>query len=150
IERAAQRLEEAQARGWFQLDREGDAWPMLLVLAATGHWFTVRSAWDRVVAAAGHDKQYLRAHIAATPRIGSYDLDVPANGTRGARRARMVVHAASVTLQMRDERTSRKMPLSLHVVWVHEEGTAPAGEKGLDWMLLTNAPVSNDNDARRV
>jgi hypothetical protein len=150
IERSAQRLEEVGALGWFQLDREADAWPMLLALSQTGHWFTVRSAWDRVLEATGRDKQYLRAHMAASLAIGSYDLDVPGNGGRKARRACMVIHAAEVTLRLRDKRTDKRHPLRVRVVWVHEQGTTPQGEKPLDWMLLTNAPLDRVEAARQV
>jgi hypothetical protein len=45
---------------------------MLLSLAQSGHWFTVRLALDRVVQTTGHDKQYLRALMAKTA-IGSYE-----------------------------------------------------------------------------
>jgi hypothetical protein len=150
IERSAQRLEEVGALGWFQLDREADAWPTLLSLAQTGHWFTVRSAWDRVLAVAGRNKQYLRAHMAASPAVGSYDLDVPANGRRTARRARMVMHAAEVTLSLRDKRTDKRHALRVRVVWVHEQATTPPGDKPLDWMLLTNAPIDSVQAARQV
>jgi hypothetical protein len=150
IERSAQRLEEVGGLGWFQLDREADAWPMLLALSQTGHWFTVRSAWDRVLEATGRDKQYLRAHMAESLAIGSYDLDVPANAGRKARRACMVMHAAEVTLRLRDKRTDKRHPLRVRVVWVHEQGTTPQGEKPLDWMLLTNAPIDSVEAARQV
>jgi Transposase DNA-binding/Transposase Tn5 dimerisation domain len=150
IERSAQRLEEVGVLGWFQLDREADAWPMLLALSQTGHWFTVRSAWDRALEGIGRDKQYLRAHMAASLAIGSYDLDVPGNGGRKARRACMVLHAAQVTLRLRDKRTDRRHPLRVRVVWVHEQGTTPQGEKPLDWMLLTNAPIDSVEAARHV
>lgn len=149
IERSAVRLEEVGALGWFQLDREADAWPMLLALSRSGHWFTVRSAWDRVVEATGCDKQYLRAQMAASPVLGSYPLDVPGRGGRSARRASMVMHAAEVTLSLRDKRNKKRHGLRVHVVWVHEQGP-PSGEKPLDWMLLTNAPIESVDAARNV
>lgn len=40
-------------------------------------------------------------------------------------------------------------PLPLYVVYVREE-EPPKGEKRLEWMLLTNEPVRNNSDARRV
>jgi Transposase DNA-binding/Transposase Tn5 dimerisation domain len=150
IDAAAQRLEDVEALGWFQLDREADAWPMLLKLSHSGHWFTVRSAWDRVIESTGRDKQYLRAHMAASRAIGSYELDVPASGARRARQAHMVMHAAEVTLRLRDKRTDKLKPLRVRVVWVHEVGTTPSGEKPLDWMLLTNAPIDTVAAARQV
>jgi hypothetical protein len=110
----------------------------------------VRSAWDRVIEQTGHDKQYLRAHMAASCVIGTYELDVPGNGARRARTARMVMHAAEVTLLLRDVRTDKRHPLRVRVVWVHEQGTTPAGEKPLDWMLLTNAPIDTLEAASQV
>jgi Transposase DNA-binding/Transposase DDE domain len=150
IELSAERLERVGVVGWFQLDREADAWPTLLALSQSGHWFTVRSAWDRVIQETGHDKQYLRAHMAASSAIGTYELDVPGNGARRARKARMVVHAAEVTLNLRDKRTDKRHPLRVRVVWVHEQGTTPRDQKPLDWMLLTNAPIDTPEAARQV
>lgn len=150
IERSAERLHEVGVRGWFQLDREGDAWPTLLKLATSAHLFTVRSAWDRVIDGTGQDKPHLRARMAASGPMGSYDLVVPGSATRTARRARMVMHAEHVTLRLHDKLTGVFFPLAVHVVWVHEHGTTPRGEKPLDWMLLTNAPVDTADAARQV
>src|SRR5262249_12128853 len=54
------------------------------------------------------------------------------------------------TLRLRDKRTSKAFPLRVRVVWVHEQGTTPHGEKPLDWMLLTNAPIDTDHEARDI
>jgi hypothetical protein len=150
IERSAERLEAAGALGWFQLDREADAWPMLCSLASNGHWFTVRSAWDRLLADIG-DKQYLRARMASVRALGEYEVDVPERRGRQARRARMVIRAAKVTLLLREKMNGKKpRPLTVHVVWTHEEGTTPPGEKPLDWTLLTNAPIESLSEARAI
>lgn len=150
IDQSAERLQAEGCLGWFQLDREADAWPTLCALASSGHWFTVRASWDRRLAETG-DKQYLRARMASTVALGSYDVDVPERWGRQARRARMVIHAAKVTLLLREKQNGKKpRPLTVHVVWTHEEGTTPAGEKPLDWMLLTNAPIDSLADARDV
>ena len=84
IRDSARRLEAAKARGWFQLDREGDAWPLLLELAESGHRFTVRSAWDRVVTATGKDKQRLRAPRRAGPARRLRDRRARQRITKGA------------------------------------------------------------------
>jgi hypothetical protein len=150
IERSAERLQAVGARGWFQLDREADAWPLLFSLARSGHWFTVRSCWDRRLAVAG-DRQYLRARMAATKPVGTYEVDVPERYRRKPRRARMVVHVAKVVLLLREKMNGKKpRPFSVHVVWTHEVGTTPRGEKPLNWMLLTNAPIDSFEDARKV
>ena len=150
IEQSAERLTEAGALGWFQLDREGDAWPMLFSLSKSGHWFTVRASWDRLLAGAG-DKQYLRGRTAKTTPLGSYNLDVPARWNRQARKAHMVIHAAEVTLLLREKMNGKKpRPLPIRVVWTQEQGTTPPGETPLDWMLLTNAPIDSLEAARAV
>ena len=150
IERAMQQLDAVGARGWFHVDREGDAWPILSALRATKHLFTVRSSWDRAIEATGRDKQYLRAHLAKQPSIGSYEIDVPGNAKRTARRARMVMRAAQVRLRLRDRSTEKVYWFEVHAVWVREEGTTPSGEKPLDWLLLTNAPVASFAAGREV
>jgi len=150
IAQSAERLQAVGALGWLQLDREGDAWPLLHSLAASGHWFTVRSSWDRRLAIEG-DRQYLRARMAATTPLGRYDVDVPERYGRQARRACMVIHAAEVTLLLREKMNGKKpRPLTVRVVWTHERGTTPPGEKPLDWMLLTNAPIESLQEAREV
>jgi hypothetical protein len=149
LQRSADRLQAVGALGWFQLDREADAWPILLALAGNGHWFTVRSSWDRLLAGAG-DKQYLRARMAKTNPIGGYEVDVPEQGRREARRARMLIHVARVTLLLREKQNGKKPhPLELNVVWAHEH-RAPQGVPPLNWMLLTNAPHASITDALNV
>jgi len=150
IERARIRLDAVGALGSFHLDREGDAWPILMALDAGGHWFTVRSAWNRVCESSGRSKQYLRERIAATRPIATYDLDVPGSKHRKARRAKMVMRATKLTLRLRDKQTTKIRLLTVNVVWVREHGTTPRGEKPLDWMLLTNAPISTAAEAHEV
>ena len=44
----------------------------------------------------------------------------------------------------------RPRPFRVTVVWTLEQGTTPRGEKPLDWMLLTNAPVDSLEAATKV
>jgi len=150
IGEATSRLDEFGAKGWFQLDREADAWSMLTRLAASGHWFTVRSASSRVIADDGTGHVLLRPRMGASRIVDTYFLEVPAAHGRRARRARMVVRAAFVTLQMRDATRGKRHPLCVNVVWTREEGTTPRSEKPIDWMLLTNAPVDTKQAVRLV
>lgn len=150
IERSAERLEAVGSVGWFQLDREADAWPLLCSLARSGHYFSVRSCWDRRLATVG-DRQYLRARMAKTKSIGHYEVDVPERYGRRPRRARMQVHVAKVVLLLREKMNGKKpRPFPVHVVWTHEVGTTPRGEKPLSWMILTNAPIDTFEDAEKV
>jgi hypothetical protein len=74
-------------------------------------------------------------------------LDVKARAGRRARKARMVVRVARVALRLRDQKTDRITRLEVNAVWAREEGTTPAGEEPLDWLLFTNRPVETLEDA---
>lgn len=142
-----------QTRCWFQLDAEGDAWPIHEALRDTRHhddWFTVHSSANRRIKRADGSSGYLREEVAAQPVIGGYVVDVPARGKRKARRAHMELRVAKVTLDARDQRTDKRHLLPEHVVQAYEVGTTPAGEEPLDWTLLTNHPVDTLEDARLV
>lgn len=137
-------------RCWFQLDREGDAWPTLCKLAASGHLFTVRAAWNRRVQLPSGGKSHLRQVLQREPVLGTYDLHVPAGPGRSERTARMVVRAKTVDLDLRDKKTNRHQTLRVTAVWCRESRTTPRGAKPLDWLLLTNASVTTLEQARQV
>lgn len=157
---ATQRRFDDHAPGtqcWFQIDREGDAWPILRALSdcsretlRPGDYFSVRSNWDRCLQQADGSPRKLREELAAQKPVGGYEVDVPAGKKRTARRAHLEIRVAEVTLDLRDQRTDKHQPLPLHVVWAHEVDTCPRGEKALDWMLLTNHPVETLAQAQRV
>jgi hypothetical protein len=143
-------IEAPQTRCWFQLDREADAWPILQTLVdLPSHWFTIRAAWNRRVRRVCKLGK-LREVVAREPVLGGAVVDIPASPNRHARSAHLSVRAAYVVLDMRDGRTKRHWPLALNVVWAHEVGTTPRGEKPLDWLLLTNHPVESLSDAQLV
>lgn len=58
--RAHLALHAPSTKPWFQLDRAGDAWPLLVAGArGQGCWFTTRAAWDRTVCGAGDKQRYV-------------------------------------------------------------------------------------------
>jgi len=148
IGRAAERLQKGGARAWFQLDREADAWPMLLALEQSGHHFTVRAAWDRLLASTGRNKQYLRGFLGKTRPIGVYTVELSAGPHRSARTARLVARAARVELALPVSK-KRRVSLAVNAVWVTEK-KPPEGEKPLDWLLLTNAPITTPAESLSV
>ena len=149
IERSARRLSEVNTLGWFQLDREADTWPTLCLLASSGHRFTVRSSWDRIIAN-GDETGHLRARIAATTPLATYNVKLPERAGRPARTARMALHAAQVALLLRETKHGKRQPLTVNIVSAREDGATQHGEKPLHWILLTNAPVASVSDARAV
>jgi len=140
----------AGTRCWFQLDREGDAWPIITEADQDGHWFTIRGAYNRRVRLADGSKTYLRGLIGMYPAACTYDLPVSAGPGRKARTAKMVVRACEATLDFRDKITKKHFPKTVNVVLAKEEGTTPAGEKPIEWLLLTNRPITTIEDLMQV
>jgi hypothetical protein len=137
-------------RCWFQLDREGDAWPMLKEAGLDEHWFTIRACRKRWVIQPDGTQIDLW-HCLSRQRVETtYALTVSAAGRRKAREANMVVRACKVTLRIRDKRTKEVSPLDINVVQAFEHGTTPAGEKPIQWTLLTNRPIGSIKDITDV
>ena len=146
IHGAAAELERyaSGTRAWFQIDREGDSAPILLALAATGHDFTVRGNHNRAVK---EKLGTIRRKLAYSPLKGTYELQVAQGPKRTARTATMLVSAAKVTMKLTDPHTGKAVTLEVNAVLARESGTVPAGEERIDWLLLTNVPVDNVDDA---
>jgi hypothetical protein len=137
-------------RCWFQLDREGDAWPMLKEAGVGEHWFTIRACRKRRVLLPDGAKAYLWPLLSHQPVKTAYALEVRAARYRKARSANMVVRACKVTLDVRDKRTSERSQIEVNVVQAIEDGTTPVGEKPIQWTLLTNRPIEIIKDITDV
>jgi len=136
---------------WFQLDREGDAWPVYLFASDLGTLFTIRAAQDRrVFSPMTGEQSHLWDAVARGTIQGGYQMHVPPQKGRAERDAVMIVRAAPVVLDLLDKRTRRRNRMPLYAVLTHEVGTTPTGETPIEWMLLTNYPVETLNDALLV
>lgn len=149
IERFA--LQAPDCRIWFQLDREADAWQLLLPLAGTGQFFTVRSSVNRnVLSKTGARRKVLDELAHPSAFMGRFSLEVPEGPRRTARTARMTYYAAPVTLLLRDKVTKRVQALTLHAVRALETSGVPKGETPIEWVLYTNHPITTAEDALLV
>jgi hypothetical protein len=149
IESVATEFDAQHATAWFVLDREADGGPVLEKLAHSGHRFTVRGKGDRaVVTPKGRDR--LRGWMQRQEVVGQYEVHVPAQLRRSARHARVQLRISQVVLRSRIGETRYEQHIPVSVVWAREVGTTPAGEKPLDWLLLTNAAVDDFHSASMV
>ncbi len=144
-------LKGTNCRPWFQLDRGGDAWPVLLDAVDSKSWLTVRACHSRRLRRQrGGEQEYLWPTVDAAAPLGRYSVAVAAGPGREARTAVMVVRACEVTLDI------QKLPQKAHVpvrVWaVHaSEAEASAGAATpLQWRLLTTHPATTFVDACTV
>jgi len=145
--RSAFGAQASNVRPWFQLDRGGDAWPILLDAAHRGDWLTVRATHNRRVSG---KRRYLWNQLRRCEPIGSYALTIPVGEQRRARTACMQIQACPVVLDIRDRRTSKSLELHLCAVRVVEVDTVPHGEAPTEWLLLTTHPVESLDDAMLV
>ena len=60
------------------------------------------------------------------------------------------MRASEVTLDFRDKRTKKRFPKKVNVVLAREDGTTPVGEKSLEWLLLTNRPITTVEELTQV
>jgi hypothetical protein len=137
-------------RCWFQLDREGDAWPVLKDAGLGEHWFTIRARRKRRVLMPDGAEAYLWPLLEQQPVKTTYALEVRAAWRRTRRRANMVVRACKVTLDIRDKRTGERSQIDVNVVQAIEDGTTPVGEEPIQWTLLTNRPIEVIKDITDV
>lgn len=147
---------DAATLPWYQMDREADASHVLLRDLESAARFTVRVDATRVLApepdrSAERARRTLRAALdTPTPAAVMY-LEVARGATRAARLARCEVRFAWVPLRLCARWSKRRLgDVTLTAVWVREVGTAPSEKEALEWMLLTNVPVPDVDEALRV
>jgi hypothetical protein len=150
--------EAPTTRPWFQLDREGDAWPILLDGLKPGELFTVRAAQDRRVS--GEEKRYLWSELESKPLLGTTELELKArprrptrNGVprpeRRARQAQIELRSARLTLEMRFGK-SKGTQLSLFALLARETTASAGDEQPIEWLLLTSHPILDVASAKLV
>jgi len=141
-----------EGRLWVHVaDRGADTFEFLAQQVAAGRSFVMRSCTNRSIAQ-GHDKtapaDYLHTYARSLPLQGSREVIVSARPGRAERRATVRVAWAPVLIQPPHVRRGEyeKRPLPLWVVIVREVDP-PAGVEPLEWIVLTNVPVSNLDEA---
>ena len=135
-------------------DRGADTTEFLEHEVHSGRHFVIRSQFNRRIRP-GHEGELPRcalwAFIRGLESRGTREVKVSAGEQREARTA--VVHMAFAAVriippqQKRGNHGDQPLPLWVVRVW---EPDPPAGERPLEWILLTNEPVENFADACRV
>lgn len=145
-------------------DREADIYALLDQLVNGGERFIIRANQDRAVEVEGEGLSYLFS--AARETRQTYEIDVPISRRRGGnnrppgqrsyhpardgRVARLTFAALRLALR-RPTNPSAGLPrrVEVNVVHVLELGP-PAGEKPVEWLLLTSEPIATAADIARV
>ena len=135
-------------------DRGADIYEMLVSCTELNHRFVIRAAQDRCVS--NQDGRAVTGKLFATARsqsaLGSYQLELRARPGQAARRAQLQVSAVEVWLrapQRPGQGPGYLPPVRSTVVRVWE-ASPPPGIEALEWILLTDWPVTNYAEALEV
>jgi hypothetical protein len=139
-------------------DRGSDVWRFLNTCHHLGHGFVIRAVHNRYVGETRGQK--LWPAVLDTPARASLMLTLTRQRkrdgkvTRQPRQARAALRYTSLTLPppSNDPRTADSPPLRITAVHVHETDL-PEGideKQRVNWMLLTDRPVSNADQALEV
>jgi hypothetical protein len=136
-------------------DQGSDTFEFLEHEFHSGRRFVVRACKVRKVYA-GHKpvgpRHYLKQYAHSLPELGRFTMNVQAQRGRKARKgAEFIVRGGPVLVCPPHAKHGNHGddPLPLYLVQITEVDP-PAGEKAIDWTLLTNEPVLTLDDAWRV
>jgi hypothetical protein len=148
-------------KAWFQIDRAGDAWPVLLDGLKDGELCTVRAAHDRRLTRVSKDepKRYLWEVLERQKKLGVVDLDLGARPAkkimhlktrpaRRGRRARIELRACEVSLDLLVEVRRRSLAMPVYALLAQETQKSAGNEAPIEWMLLTSYPVVDLESAK--
>lgn len=122
----------------------------------SGRRFVIRNGKVRKVHG-GHardgPKHYIKPYAQSLPELCRYTMDVQSQEGRKARtQAEFAIRGGPILLLPPHAKYGHHGddPLPMYVVYVSEVSPPPAGKEPIDWMLLTNEPIHNADDAWRV
>ncbi len=133
-------------------DRESDFFEFLTHAQELRARFLIRARTDRLlVPEESEGFGSMLESLAGATAIGTLAVKIPGNGKRKARTADVEVKVAQVTIKApyrwkRAKESGSTEPISVNLVAATE--TAPAdGQDAISWVLLTNLPVPNFEEA---
>jgi hypothetical protein len=85
-------------------------------------------------------------HLRSLPVAGTVGFKLPRRGSRKAREVNLTVRFSSVRLKAPHGRKNES-GVTLWAIMLREETPPPEGEKAVEWLLLTNLPVENFEQA---
>lgn len=157
-ERATESLGEAPTDEWVVwvriCDRGADIYEFMLGCQMVEHQFVVRASQNRCLMnpETGVRQGYLLTTARTLPSLGTTTLTLRARANQAEREATLSLAATPVTIGAPSRpgiRPDQQPPITCWVVRVWE-ANPPAGVKPLEWILLTDQPVTSLADAVRV
>jgi hypothetical protein len=148
---ASEKLIDGRSRAIHVMDREADSYAILAALHEAERSYVIRSFQDRVLV--GETENYLRDAARSAKR--SFEREVPLtrrphvkgaigkrHPARQGRLAKLSFSATTVEIpKTADAKSATARSIVLNVIYVIER-RPPPGEPAVEWILLTNLPVS--------
>lgn len=133
-------------------DRESDIFEFLAEAQELDTPILVRAAKNRILVTEGNHET-LWTHMKQVPLACLHKLPLLARHKRPARLATLEVRYASIELKPPQRLSKAQVhdlsPVRIHAVWFYEPNP-PSTAEGLEWMLLTNIPVTSEEEAIKL
>lgn len=129
----------------FVCDREADVYDFMHEVSKTRHHFLIRAVQNRRTDAGTN----LYDQVHAQPTVGNCWVEVARRPDREPRKAWLELRFTNVTLLPPLHRNDLLPEINLFAV-LATEGKPPEGEKPVEWLLLTDLPVKDAEDAMRM
>ena len=130
-------------------DREADIYEMFAFAQEKKALLLVRASSDRALLDV--ETRKLWPKVTGQPVIGCLAVKITGNDTRPARETTVSVRFVSVTLKPPWRPNGLKLPpIALNAIFVREEDPPADVEEPIEWMLLTNTPVTSFKEAQQV
>jgi hypothetical protein len=130
-------------------DREADIYEMFTLAQAKAASMLIRASRDRVLAE--EEVRHLWVKVERQPLAGQLTLQIAANQQRQARQATVSVRFTTVKLKPPWRPNQKKLPpVTLNAILVREEHPPDDVNEPIEWLLLTNTPVTNFDEAVQV
>jgi hypothetical protein len=128
------------------MDREGDAYEVMMTVVDAGDSAIIRCAQNRRV-----DDPLATAHeaVRGRPVLGRAEIRVPRKGRALERRARVEIRSLPAVLTPDLEKYPHAWPMTWDLVEVWEP-EPPAGAQRIHWLLWTLEPASTESEASEV
>lgn len=130
-------------------DREADIYEMFALAQEKEAKLLVRASADRALVDSEVGKLWPEVERQAI--AGHLTVRITKNQQQTARQAKVSVRFTSVTLRPPWRPNKKKLPpVSLNAILVREDNPPHDVEEPIEWLLLTNVPVTNFEDAVQV
>lgn len=108
--------------------------------------YIIRAKANRALLLDDDERIPLWDYMQSLKKLGKFSVNIPKRNGEPGRDAAVNIYASEVTLAGKGK---KRKPLSIHVVYV-KELSPPEGQKGIEWMLLTDLPVEDFTQAKVI